>query len=493
MDPATTRASLTRSGRITTEADGQLIEGLMIDAEGHDPAIQIDGHARVVIRHCLIHHADGQGINAEGASELLIEDCQIICTSAPASGPLATFEALNVRLDGCSAVAIRRLKVERGASGIYAHRCTNIRIGKLEGHDFRGPFPRGQLVQFDKCREALLEDFSCENNGNTSWSEDNVNCFGCVDPIIRRGFIHGNNSPSGIGVLIENGEGGGGGLVQDVDVVYWANGAFSAAENSSGVVFERCRARDGLGPAASSTNLGRIDYRGQPIPSLETWMSGQNRGTPLSGQEAFFAYETGEADIVFRDCSYANLPKAPNLAWDQERMTVAEFEEVDFTPRTSLRLAFPWSVAAASPEGNEHPGSGSRIDPTKPIDGAAASKADLRANLQAAKDEIEALQRGTVAWKIVRTDYRLEPGDVGGMILVDSPDEVIVTCPEVSHAGNGLSHPIKVVRWGAGSVRFAPEGDLVLSSPGGRLTIPERHGTATLHILDRKTVLLEGV
>jgi hypothetical protein len=36
----------------------------------------------------------------------------------------------------------------------------------------------------------------------------------------------------------------------------------------------------------------------------------------------------------------------------------------------------------------------SQIDPTKPIDGVPASKADLRANLQSAKDEIEALQSG---------------------------------------------------------------------------------------------------
>jgi hypothetical protein len=36
----------------------------------------------------------------------------------------------------------------------------------------------------------------------------------------------------------------------------------------------------------------------------------------------------------------------------------------------------------------------SQIDPTKPADGVPASKADLRGNLQAAKDEIEALQSG---------------------------------------------------------------------------------------------------
>jgi len=36
----------------------------------------------------------------------------------------------------------------------------------------------------------------------------------------------------------------------------------------------------------------------------------------------------------------------------------------------------------------------SQIDPTKPVDGSPAVKADLRANLQSAKDEIEALQMG---------------------------------------------------------------------------------------------------
>ena len=36
----------------------------------------------------------------------------------------------------------------------------------------------------------------------------------------------------------------------------------------------------------------------------------------------------------------------------------------------------------------------SAIDPTKPIDGVPASKADLRSNLQAAKNDIEALQSG---------------------------------------------------------------------------------------------------
>lgn len=43
----------------------------------------------------------------------------------------------------------------------------------------------------------------------------------------------------------------------------------------------------------------------------------------------------------------------------------------------------------------------SNIDPTKPADNVPAEKSDLRANLQATKDEIEELQRETkLPWLI---------------------------------------------------------------------------------------------
>lgn len=45
----------------------------------------------------------------------------------------------------------------------------------------------------------------------------------------------------------------------------------------------------------------------------------------------------------------------------------------------------------------------SAIDPTRPADGVPAEKADLRGNLQAAKDEIEALQDAMPAGAVVGT------------------------------------------------------------------------------------------
>ena len=56
----------------------------------------------------------------------------------------------------------------------------------------------------------------------------------------------------------------------------------------------------------------------------------------------------------------------------------------------------------------------STIDPTKPVDGVPAVKADLRANLQAAKDEIEALQGlATTTAEKPTTDKVYVAGDSG--------------------------------------------------------------------------------
>ena len=104
-------------------------------------------------------------------------------------------------------------RLRNGSAGIYALSSHRIKASFIEGYEFRGPFPRGQVVQFNQCTDPLLEDFSCENSGHVAWTEDNVNCYGCVNPIVRRGFIRGNNSPSGQGVMIENTVGGSGGAV----------------------------------------------------------------------------------------------------------------------------------------------------------------------------------------------------------------------------------------------------------------------------------------
>ena len=78
----------------------------------------------------------------------------------------------------------------------------------------------------------------------------------------------------------------------------------------------------------------------------------------------------------------------------------------------------------------------SAIDPTKPVDGVPASKADLRANLQAAKDEIEALQAGGGGAGV--------PVDDGTALVRDEGDNTKTAGLDASAVGTGQFRRIKV-------------------------------------------------
>ena len=67
----------------------------------------------------------------------------------------------------------------------------------------RGPYPRGQLVQFDKSNDCLLEDFSVVNRPGQSWVEDNISVYRSSKCVIRRGLVDGNDSPGGVGIMVE--------------------------------------------------------------------------------------------------------------------------------------------------------------------------------------------------------------------------------------------------------------------------------------------------
>jgi hypothetical protein len=337
-------ASLTPSGPVQASANGQVIEGLDITATGTALGVRVNGFSGVTVRGCRIRHASGRGILAISAPSLRIEDVDIICTGAPAAGPNPNSNMNNIELQNCGNAIVQRARCRNGSSGIYVVTSGAVQLRFIEGYNFRGPFPRGQVVQFNRCTAPVLEDFSCENQGNVAWTEDNVNFYGCTNPTCRRGFIRGNNSPSGQGVIVENGTGGSGGLIEDVDVVYWGNGAFMANGGSSGVKFWRCRARDGIDNAPNNS-VGKPDYQGAATPDWATFVGSLKRGLPSSGSEAFFAYQTAQRNIEYHQCQYFNLPRS-GVAWDQSRMSVREFAKVNFAPRAPIRLVMPWETSS---------------------------------------------------------------------------------------------------------------------------------------------------
>lgn len=343
---------LTPSGAVVVTANNQVVENLEITVTGTTKGVDVTNFTGVILRNLKVNHEHGEGIYAgQDFTNLLIQDVDVVCTGQPAAGTHPTEDnMLNIFLEGDgdnpTGVIVRRVRLTRGCSGIYARFTDGILCEYIEGYDFRGDFPRGQLVQFHECVDPILQDFSCISYGDRSWTEDNINCYGSTDPIIRRGFIDGNNSVSGVCVLIENSAGGSGGLVEDVDIVHFANGGVSAADNSTGVIFRRVRIRDGILEAARSNNAGFPDYLGNATPTWEDYLGptlyAARAGDPLSGGEPFVSFSNSGTHQVL-DCRYYNFAGGSEEFQDPPSVfSPLQLTEENFTPRSAIVLVMPW-------------------------------------------------------------------------------------------------------------------------------------------------------
>ncbi|MEO5726013.1 MAG: right-handed parallel beta-helix repeat-containing protein [Byssovorax sp.] len=302
---------LTDSGPVKATADGQIIERLRITADGM-AGITIQGFKGVVVRDVEIHHKGGVGIDFSHADDLTIENVSVEHTGAPAKGPNPSSEVNNILGYQSSNVHIRHARVTRGSSGIYLQECPTSVLQWIEGHDFRGPFPRGQLVQWNNSNDGLLEDFSVVC-GASSWTEDNVNVYKSLNATVRRGLVDGNNSPSGVGVIFDGDTSTG--LVEDVDAVHMGNGCFSNYAGADGNVFRRTRCRDNI-------------------------CTDQGRGLPGSNA-LMWAGKPGLTHLRLEDSTYFASCNG-NLLWPAESFEVHELSEKEFTLRAPVKVDLCW-------------------------------------------------------------------------------------------------------------------------------------------------------
>lgn len=303
---------LAPSGPVTATRDGQVIELLAIVSTG-GAAIDVNGFSGVTIRNVSIKHSGGPGIDFSSSDDLLIENVSVEHTGAPASGPNDSSDLNDINGYQSARVHITNARLTRGSSGIYLVESPTSHLSFIEGHDFRGPFPRGQLVQWDKSNDGVLEDFSVVNTSD-SWTEDNVNVYKSTGLQIRRGLVDGNNSPSGVGVIFDGDTSTG--VVEDVDAVHMGNGCFSNYAGADGNVFRRTRCRDNI-----CTDQGR----GLPSSNALMW----------SGNPALSAVRI-EQSTYFAACN------AGNIVWPDSSFAVADVTKADFTPRAPLALSFCW-------------------------------------------------------------------------------------------------------------------------------------------------------
>ncbi len=294
---------------IVTRYDGQIIENIDIWVD-EGTAISVN-HDDVTIRNVIIHHEDGDGIDAEDVSDLTISDSRII-NSDPPSGQ----QGEDQDTAGISAVEVTRLHVdhvtfEDSEIGIYVNDSPGAELSFIEGYNMQGPFPAGQLVQFIYSEDSTLTDFYNYNDPDRSHPEDNVSVIDSQDVTIARGVLDGNNSPSGVGVMFEGDSEGG--YVTDVTAIHMGNGAFSSY--SDDVTFE-------------------------DVHSFDNIAGDQGRGDNLSNTLIFNS--AGE-NVDFLNATYTNPANPRNIAWDGGDDTIDVSEAPDATPDDRIQNVFDWT------------------------------------------------------------------------------------------------------------------------------------------------------
>ena len=208
------------------------------------PAVHCRNSRNVRLRRLLIeHHAGGAGIVFDKCDNISIEEVVVVAVHAgdsPGSeadgarpgpcpgGGRSVRECDNIHGLDSRGVVIRRARVLGGATGIELHRCPGVQLRHISARNVRGPYPRGQCVQFSQCDGASLSNFFCHNEPNRSWPEDSISVWRSAGVSVREGLVDGNNAPNGVGIMFENDKAGAtGGLIEDVDAVHMGGGCFS--------------------------------------------------------------------------------------------------------------------------------------------------------------------------------------------------------------------------------------------------------------------------
>lgn len=239
-----TTCTYTQSGPIVATADNQVISNLHITAS-NGPGISTHGHSGVKIKDVqIVEKGQFPGIDVSGGTGVSILGVDIIHTDVPASGAAPSSNMNSISCLSSSYLSVSNVRLTRGSSGIYLQSCPHNTLSYVEVHDQRGPFPRGQAVQWNASGPGSLNYFLDELYP-TSWPEDNINVYQSSGITISNGLVSGSqnaNSPTGDGVMVESNSNGV--TVSNVSAVGQSNGCFAIYSGSSNVTYTGANCRN---------------------------------------------------------------------------------------------------------------------------------------------------------------------------------------------------------------------------------------------------------
>lgn len=158
-----------------------------------------------------ISNPSGHCIKVTNCNNVIIEKCKL----GPSSGN-------GIDLYNCTNVEIRDCRIDSVSSGVFALNSKIVNIHNIEVKNVQGPFPRGQMVQFDKVDSIgnRVNYNVTENILGDSYAEDAINMYksnGTVsDPIqIKGNWIRGGGPSASGGGIMAGDNGGSYVLIED--------------------------------------------------------------------------------------------------------------------------------------------------------------------------------------------------------------------------------------------------------------------------------------
>jgi len=317
------------SGPVTVASDGQVVEWLNITTTDTSPGIHVTGKKNVVIQNVVISHAAqttwpfGNGIYFSNSPNLTISNVEVNLVGYD-SGPLPDLHNYNIFGMKSTGARISNVRVSGGSSGIELSEGSHGGVvSNFVAKNVRGPYPRGQCFQASESDNIVLQDFYCLND-NSSWTEDSVSIWRSSNATVRRGLVDGSNSPSGVGVMIEQDDlSKSDGLVEDIDAIRMGDGCFSAYGGKN-IRFVRTRCREN---------------------HCSGW---SNRSAPMSGGLLYAAGDENgveSSNLQIEDSQYFDVcGGVDKLTWEAHpgAWIKKDLTEVDFTLRTPQVVNFCW-------------------------------------------------------------------------------------------------------------------------------------------------------
>jgi hypothetical protein len=299
--------------------DGQVIEGLRIIVR-HGPAIEVDQFKNVTIKNCYIEHEDGYGIKFNKADGLRIESVDIKHTGFPGQAKLS--DIANGNIDGMESrnVVMDHIRASGGSAGIYLYNSPGAQLSHLDLRNFRGPFWKGQAIQFNQSSNCVVDGFYIANERGRSWVEDNISVYHTSSCTIRNGVIDGNDAPYGAAIQFEQRQGiDSEGLVENVAAAGTMNAGFSTYPGFN-IVFRRTSLRD---------NFCKDMGRGAPASGGLGWqLGGLGNGAPSNSVNGRI-----ENSFYFNLCN-SNITYG---GW-----SLADLKQQDFGMDSPVQIQFPW-------------------------------------------------------------------------------------------------------------------------------------------------------